>query len=159
MALIFSSRCAINVRAQRFVLDASVALEWFLPSAAHAKAYANGILAGIVRKRLSPLVPEFWHCEVGSVLLKSRRSGVIGAVKLRNALALLESLQAEVYAVQLSAAEVVDAGLRFNLQGYDAVYFELARRLGSSIASLDAGIRTACAAHKVSLLEVELVGR
>ena len=130
MALIFSSRCAINVRAQRFVLDASVALEWFLPSAAHAKAYANGILAGIVRERLSPLVPEFWHYEVGSVLLKSRRSGVIGAVKLRNALALLESLQAEVYAVQLSAAEVVDAGLRFNLQGYDAVYFELARRLG-----------------------------
>ncbi len=84
---------------------------------------------------------------------------MIGAVKLRNALALLESLQAEVYAVQLSTAEVVDAGLRFNLQGYDAVYFELARRLGTPIASLDAGIHTACSAHNVPLLDAELTDR
>ena len=68
---------------------------------------------------------------------------------------MLEGLQAEVFAVQLSVSEVVDTGLRYHLQGYDAVYFELARRLGVAIASLDRGIRTACVSHRVPLLAAE----
>ena len=63
------------------------------------------------------------------------------------------ALQLETLAVQLTAPEVIEAGLRYYLQGYDAVYFELARRLNVAIASLDGGIRTACKVHKVKFLQ------
>lgn len=141
---------------QRFVLDASVALAWFLPDTRESVAYSNGILAGVTHGRLAPAVPEFWHYEVGSVLLSAKRDRRIGAAKLRNALAMLEGLQAEVFAVQLSVSEVVETGMRYHLQGYDAIYFELALRLGVAIASLDRGIRTACVSHRVHLLSAEL---
>jgi len=54
--------------------------------------------------------------------------------------------------IVLDAAEVVDLGLRYHLQGYDVVYFELARRLGVPVATLDGGMRTACGIFRVKLL-------
>jgi hypothetical protein len=39
--------------------------------------------------RLSPAVPEFWHYEVGSALLKAKRSRRLSAAKIRTAMALL----------------------------------------------------------------------
>lgn len=141
--------------AERFVLDASVALEWFLPGSPDSQVYAAAVLTRILRAELAPAVPDFWHYEVGSALLVAKRSGRIGAAKINNAKARLAALQLETLAVQLTAAEVIDAGLRYYLQGYDAVYFELARRLNVAIASLDGGIRTACKTHKVALLRSE----
>jgi predicted nucleic acid-binding protein len=52
----------------------------------------------------------------------------------------------------VDAAEVVDLGLRYHLQGYDVVYFELARRLGAPVATLDGGMRTACGIFRVKLV-------
>ena len=138
--------------AERFVLDASVALEWLLPGSPDSQAYAAALLGQIERGALAPVVPDFWHYEAGSALLVARRSGRIGAAKLNGAKARLAALQLETLAVQLSAPEVIEAGLRFYLQGYDAVYFELARRLNVAIASLDGGIRMACKVHRVKLL-------
>jgi hypothetical protein len=48
----------------------------------------------------------------------------------------------ETLAVELDAAEVVNLGLRCHQQGYDVVYFELARRFGVAVAMLDGGMRT-----------------
>ena len=139
--------------AERFVLDASVALEWFLPGLPDSRAYAAAVLMRIEQRDLVPAVPDCWHYEVGSALLVAKRSGRIGAVKLNGAKARLAALQLETLAVQLTAPEVIEAGLRYYLQGYDAVYFELARRLNVAIASLDGGIRTACKVHKVKFLQ------
>ena len=140
--------------ARRFVLDASVALEWFLPESIGSARYANEILAGIDQGALKPTVPDFWHYEVGSVLLVAKRSKRIRAAKLKVAATLLQALQPETVVLQITASEVIDAGLRYHLQGYDALYFELARRLDVPIASLDSGIRTACEAHKHPFLVV-----
>jgi predicted nucleic acid-binding protein len=54
--------------------------------------------------------------------------------------------------IVLDAAEVVDLGLRYHLQGYDVVYLELARRLGVPVATLDGGMRTACETFRVKLV-------
>ena len=140
---------------ERFVLDASVALEWFLPGSREARHYAAAILSGIERDEYTPAVPDFWHYEVASALLAAKRDKRMGAGKLKNAATRLAALQPETLAIEMRVPEVIAAGLRFHLQGYDAVYFELARRLGVAIASVDGGIRTACRIHKVRLLEAE----
>ena len=138
--------------ARRFVLDASVALEWFLPESIGSARHANEILAGIDQGTLKPTVPDFWHYEVGSALLVAKRSKRIRAAKLKVAATLLQALQPETVVLQITASEVIDAGLRYHLQGYDALYFELAHRLEFPIASPDPRIRTACEVHKSSLL-------
>jgi len=140
---------------ERFVLDASVALEWFLPGSRESTRYAVAILGGIERGAYIPAVPEFWHYEVASALLAAKRDKRMGAGKLKNAATRLAALQPETFAIEMRVPEVIAAGLQFHLQGYDALYFELARRLGVAIASVDGGIQTACRIHRVRLLEAE----
>ena len=144
---------APGMAARQFVLDASVALEWFLPEAASIHPYAASVLAAIDRNDITPAVPDLWHYEVASALLTAKRSGRISAAKLKAATANLATFQSATLVLQLTAPEVIEAGLHYYLQGYDAVYFELARRLKAPMATLDGGIRTACAVHKVELLK------
>jgi predicted nucleic acid-binding protein len=139
--------------AERFVLDASVALEWFLPGGAQAASYAAEVLRLIESGESSPAVPELWHFEMASALLVAKRDRRISATRLRNAAAQLMALQPETLSIQLTASQLIDVGTRYHLQGYDAVYFELARRLKAPIASLDGGIMAACRAHGVTLLD------
>lgn len=49
---------------------------------------------------------------------------------------------------------VVDLASRYHLQGYDALYFHLARSLGLPLATLDHGHRQAARAHGVTLFTV-----
>ena len=138
--------------AERVVLDASVAIEWFLPGGGSSQKYAEEILERIGAGELFPAVPDLWHYEIGSVLLAAKRDKRISASKLRTCQATLRKLEFETLAIELDAAEIIDLGLRYHLQGYDVVYFELARRLGIPIAALDGGIRTACGIFHVKLL-------
>ena len=55
--------------AERFVLDASVAVEGFLPSGGPGGRYAEGILERIGGEELVPAVPDLWHYELGAVAL------------------------------------------------------------------------------------------
>jgi len=132
-----------DMPAERFVLDASVAVEWFLPGGGPGFRYASGILERIGKGELAPLVPDLWHYELGSVLIAAKRDKRVSAAKLRASQHLIRRLQPETLAIEIDAATVVDISQRYHLQGYDAVYFELARRLARPIASLDDGIRTA----------------
>ena len=138
--------------AERFVLDASVAVEWFLPSSGSRGKYAEEILERISVGELIPTVPDLWHYEIGSVLIAARRDKRISALKLRTAQTALRGLDLETLAVELDAAELIDLRQRYHMQGYDVVYFELARRLEISIASIDGGIKTACSIFGVRML-------
>jgi len=90
---------------------------------------------------------------MASTLLAAKRDRRISSTKLRNAASQLTALQPETLSIQLTASQLIDAGRRYHLQGYDAVYFELARRLRVPIASLDGGIVAACRSHGVTLLD------
>ena len=78
--------------ARRFILDASVALEWFLPEAGSIHPYAASVLVAINRNDITPAVPDLWHYEMASALLTAKRSGRIGAAKLKAATANLATL-------------------------------------------------------------------
>ena len=138
--------------AERVVLDASVAVEWFLPGGGPGQKYAEEILVRIGAAELLPVVPDLWHYELGSVLVAAKRDKRMSASKLRTCQSALRKLEFETLVIKLDAAEIVDLGLRYHLQGYDVVYFELARRIGIPIAALDGGIRTACGIFRVKLL-------
>ena len=141
-----------DTAAERFVLDASVAIEWFLPGRGTHGRYAEGILERISAEELLPAVPDLWHYEVGSVLIAAKRDSRISAAKLRASQLAIRGLQIETLAIELDAAELIDLSQRYHLQGYDVIYFELARRLSIPIASLDGGIKTACGVFDVELL-------
>jgi len=138
--------------AERFILDASVAVEWYLPGGGPRGRYAKGILERISAGELVPAVPDLWHYEIGSVLIAAKRDKRISAAKLRASQLTLRGLQPETLALEIDAAALIEISQRYHLQGYDAVYFELARRLRVPIASIDDGIRTACDVFGVELL-------
>ena len=138
--------------AERFVLDASVAVEWFLPGSSTRGRYAEAILERISAEELLPTVPDLWHYELGSVLIAAKRDNRISAGKLRASQLAIRGLHLETLAIELDAAELIDLSQRYHLQGYDVIYFELARRLAIPIASLDGGIKTACSVFGVDLL-------
>jgi predicted nucleic acid-binding protein len=138
--------------AERFVLDASVAVEWFLPGSGRRGKYAEAILERISVGELIPTVPNLWHYELGSVLIAARRDKRISAAKLVTAQTVLRGLAVETLAIELDAADLIGLSQRYHMQGYDVIYFELARRLAIPIASIDGGIKTACNIFGVRML-------
>ena len=137
---------------ERFLLDASVAVEWFLPGGGPGARYAESVLERVSAGELVPSVPDLWHYEIASVLIAAKRDKRISAKKLRSSQVSIRGLQLETLAIELNAADLVDLSQRYHLQGYDTVYFETARRLAIPIASIDGGIKTACRVFGVKLL-------
>lgn len=138
--------------AERFVLDASVALEWFLPGRGARAEYAEFVLEQVGTGDLLPVVPDLWHYEIASVLVAAKRDKRISAARLRSSQLSIIGLHVETLAIEISAAELIDLSQLYHLQGYDTVYFEIAKRLSIPIASIDGGIRTACKVFGVALL-------
>ena len=85
--------------AERYVLDASVSLEWFLPGDGNSAGYAADVLAAIELDRFAPVVPELWHYEMASAPLSAKRDRRISATKLRSAASQLAVLQRETLSI------------------------------------------------------------
>lgn len=136
------------------VLDASVSLAWFLKEtperAAHAAAVNSAAADGAVLH-----VPVQWGIEVGHVLLREYRRKVLSRSRLRQALEDLENFDIRTHLELYSARQVVDLAERYHLQGYDALYFHLARTLKVPLATLDDGHRQAAGLHGVTLFTTE----
>lgn len=140
----------------RIVLDASVTIEWFLPDKPGASAYAGEVLKAIEARELLPMVPDLWHYEVGSVLVAAKRRRRISANRLTAIAQQLAELRPFTINPRMTEADVIAKAGAFHLQGYDTVYFDLAKRLRVPIASTDGGIRTACRAHGVELWQAKV---
>ncbi len=135
----------------RVILDASVTIEWFVSDKPGIATYADDVLEAIESREILPLVPDLWHYEIGSVLIAAKRARRITARRLDEAVDVLTKLRPFTINTRQTASEVVEQAAAFYLQGYDAVYFELAKRLNVPIATSDGGIRTACRVHGVKL--------
>jgi predicted nucleic acid-binding protein len=114
------------------VLDASIAVAWFLPEE-HA-SFAAGLIAG----RVHLIAPDIIVAEVGNGLVKAFRRGVIKQPKV---LAAVQHMMKGVIDLQPSGPLLPNAadlacGLRCSI--YDATYIELARRRSAVIVTNDA---------------------
>lgn len=121
----------------RFVLDASVALAWFVdnPLASYAVRVRKS-LAGNVRA----VVPGLWHLEMANGFAVGERRGVLTPANSTTGIATLEQLL--VHAIESSAnfipmRQVLHTARDFQLSAHDAVYLDTARREGLPLATLD----------------------
>jgi predicted nucleic acid-binding protein len=136
----------------RFVLDASVALSWFVdspvdPYAAQVRDHMRGGLQGIV--------PQLWEVEFANGVLVAERRKIVDATVADESIAKMERLKfasIEVEAGPPPIGDVLTLARTVQLTAYDAVYLELARREGLPLATLDNRLKAAAGKAGVELL-------
>jgi len=135
-----------------FVLDASVALRWFLDHP--VPAYANKVKQSFL-KGVRAVVPALWHLEMSNGLAVAARRSILTSADVDQALIDIEQLVAHAVDVNsdiVSARQALITARGFQLSAYDAVYLDLARRERLPLATLDDKLRAAAARAGVELL-------
>ena len=135
-----------------FVLDASVALRWFLDKS--VPAYASQVRQQLIGGARA-LVPALWHLEMANALVVSERRRNMTAADLDLALREIELLVREAIqtdAVLLSVGQARATARSFNLTAYDATYLNLAKNEGLPLATLDEPLRIAAKQAGVQML-------
>ena len=136
----------------RFVLDASVALAWFIdPSMAPLAARVQRLLLQGDRA----VVPHLWRPEVANGFVMAQKRGILTAARSAQALAELDILLAqsiENVSHDLSIQRVVTIAQQFALTAYDATYLQTAREQQLPLATLDRRLSAAAGQAGVSLI-------
>ncbi len=138
---------------KRFVLDASVALRWFLdnPVPAYAAWVRKAMLRGAQAR-----VPVLWHIEMANGLAVAERRGVLQAPEVEDSLLDIEEMLAgsiDDDEIVLGARQVLAPARSFRLTAYDAVYLDLAQREGLPLATLDEALRSAARRAGVTVFD------
>ena len=131
------------------VLDASLALQWFLEDEADRK-YSLAVLASLSEKHA--LVPILWFYEVGNGLLMAYRRKRIALDQIDGFLMRLKALP--IQAAQQTPAEILELPALAQVRGltnYDAAYLAVAKRFGVPLATTDKDLRIAAAFVGVSI--------
>lgn len=137
----------------RFVLDASVALAWFIdkPQPQYARE---------IRRRLTldarAVVPALWHLETANGFALAERRGAFTPAETEQYLVEVESLLATCIETQTELRplrETVSTAIARRLSAYDALYLDVAQNLALPLATLDRDLRTA--ATKAGVLIVQ----
>jgi predicted nucleic acid-binding protein len=133
-----------------FVLDASLALQWFLEDEADRK-YSLAVLASLSEKRA--LVPLLWFYEVGNGLLMAHRRKRITLDQIGGFLTRLKALPID--AAQQTSSEILELptlAQAHSLTNYDAAYLALAKQYILPLATTDASLRRAAVSAGVRIV-------
>jgi predicted nucleic acid-binding protein len=132
------------------VLDASLALQWFLEDEAD-RQYGLSVLANLSTKRA--VVPMLWFYEVGNGLLMAYRRKRITFDQVDGFLTRLKALPID--AAPQGPSEILELpalAQKHSLTNYDAAYLALAMRLRVPLATTDADLRRAAVAAGVEIV-------
>ena len=130
-----------------FVLDASVAIAWFVGK--QATDYTNRLR---LRAKREPLhVPALWRLEVVNAIWTLQRRSQISERAADTAVDLLSSLALTEHANERSMRETLALARRHGLSSYDAVYLALASDLRLALACKDGPLRDALTTAGVKL--------
>ena len=133
-----------------FVLDASVALQWFLDDEVD-REYSLGILASLAGRRAT--VPVLWFYEVGNGLVMAFRRKRIKLEQIDGFLMRLKTLPIDVAPeVPPEILELPTLAISHGLTNYDAAYLAIASRLNLPLATSDSDLRRSAAAAGVVLV-------
>jgi len=135
-----------------FVLDASVALRWFLDHP--LPPFANRVKQHLL-KGARAVVPALWHLEMSNGLVVAQRRSILTPADVDQAVIDLEQLVAQAVDTEtsvVSARQSLGTARAFQLSAYDAVYLDLARSQRLALATLDDRLRDAAIQAGVSLL-------
>lgn len=126
-----------------FVMDNSIAMRLPLPNETrpeiqeYAKAIINRLAEGA-----GVLVPNLWHVEAASVLIKAEQRGLIKKAVIDIFFEQFNAFEIETDN-HLDTSAIVALARDHNLSGYDATYLHLAMRTGLPLATADNDLRTA----------------
>jgi predicted nucleic acid-binding protein len=127
---------------KRFVLDASIALAWFLdnPVSPYSLQVKQALLDGA-----RAVVPALWHLEMANGLVVAERRRILTAAETTRALIDVELLTAQIdTTVDLVVVrQAVTTARSFLLTAYDAAYLDTARNEALPLATLDKRMRSA----------------
>ena len=130
-----------------FVLDASVAIAWFIRK--QATVYTDRMR---LRARREPLhVPALWRLEVVNAVWTLQRRGGISVQAADTVVDLLSSLAVIEHANEHSMHEMLALTRRHGLSSYDATYLALAYDLRLPLACKDKPLRNALSTAGVKL--------
>lgn len=127
----------------RFVLDASIALAWFIDHP--VDAYAVGVREKIQRGDRA-VVPSIWETEFANGVLMAERRKLMTVLEGDECIAEMDELRLtsiEADSEFRSIREILTVARTFQLTVYDACYLELARRERLPLATLDKGLNAA----------------
>ena len=137
-----------------FVLDASLALQWFLEDEADRK-YSLDVLASLSDKRA--MVPVLWFYEVGNGLVMAHRRKRIALDQVEGFLTRLKALPID--AAQQTPAEILALpalAQRHGLTNYDVACLVLAMSFNLPLATTDKLLRRAAASAGVNLVVAQV---
>ena len=125
-----------------FVVDASMAFAWVLPSQASSAA---DVLLKRVEEGAEVVVPSLWFLEVANGLLVAERRKTIAAPERRLALERLSALALTIDEANPRGAFGRTSALaeQYGLSVYDAAYLELAIRRNLPLGTRDRALRSA----------------
>jgi predicted nucleic acid-binding protein len=135
-----------------FVLDASIALRWFLDHP--MPPFANRVKQHLL-KGARAVVPALWHLEMSNGLVVAQRRSILTAADVDQAVIDLEQFVAQAVDTEtsiVSARQSLGTARAFQLSAYDSVYLDLARSQRLMLATLDDRLRAAATQAGVSLL-------
>lgn len=133
------------------VLDASVALAWFLPESAENKSYADQVFDQIAKPGGLALVPISFNLECAIALRRERNRSALSEAGLNRALDMLEQLPMEMRDVGHSARAILRVAGEYELHPSDALYVELAALNGVPLATLDEAMRATSRSNGIAL--------
>jgi predicted nucleic acid-binding protein len=130
------------------VLDASVAVKWFLRGATEALAAEAGqVLEAYAAGRLRLLVPDLFWLEVGNVLWKAVRQGRMSRASADQALAALQDRRIATAPTAPLLADAFAIAVSFDRTVYDSVYIALAILSDMPLLTADERLANAMAAR------------
>ena len=135
-----------------FVLDASVALCWFLdnPMPVYAKRVKQLLIRGA-----RAVVPALWHLEMSNGLVMAERRSILTKADIDQAMIDIEQILAQAVdtdSLIVPVRQSLATARAFQLSAYDAVYLDLARGHRVPLATLDARLRAAAGEASVELV-------
>ena len=112
-----------------------------------SNAYAENILQQLSSGEVA-VAPVLWRYEVGAVLAKAERNGIIDSQKVADFLTAIRSFDITIdrERTERVLTEVYRLAVTYRLTGYDAVYLELALQMNLPLATLDQALAQACRA-------------
>jgi predicted nucleic acid-binding protein len=126
----------------QFVLDACVALAWFIDNpVAHYALEVKKAMA----KDSRAIVPALWHLEMANGLAMAERRNLLTGAEITECIINVDrfSSQIETHNDFVPARKALSTARSFGLSAYDGVYLDLASRSGTPLATLDQNLRKA----------------
>jgi predicted nucleic acid-binding protein len=135
-----------------FVLDASVALAWFLDNP--VPSYANHV-RDVLLNGSRGTVPALWHLEIANGLAIAERRQILSAADVNQGLRdiglfIVHSIDTDGKIIPVR--KTLTTARAWQLSAYDAAYLNLASEENLPLATLDQSLRRAATRAGVPLL-------